>query len=277
MKKRDDSKPLNTLSSYLPTFPQLTTPKSLIVSCIQTPKMPSPALAIKGTGQTSPIFVLPAEIFLDICDQLTFSEQNNLSRTCQYLNSTLQKFLFQRSASGGNVAMNYGSATGKIRVLRRSLEYGFPTSIDDIISYGNHSALALAGHHGRIYAVKFLLRQGADATKEGPDGRTPLAHVMYGLTQNLYNEKPPPWQEDVIDTFLDVILALLDAGADPKCRLVPKSQRPHPYLVSPVFFIIKAAEQKKLPLPGAKRVVDGLIRAGVDRSWAGRVPRAPWG
>ena len=227
--------------------------------------MASTTLAVDTKGQTSPIFALPPELLLAICEYTTVKGHDNLSRTCRYLTSILQGYLFQRSdPKDGYGAVRYGCRTGNIDVLRRSLDYCLPPDVNDIILDGK-SVLAAAGYYGRENAVQFLLDRGADPNQSGPGGLTPLAYVMHGLRSHFVNDTTWPIPRKTGTDFKGVILALLDAGASPRCELPVGFQNPWE-ATTPVMYIVIAEGYELLSRQEAMPVIVKMVEKGADLS-----------
>ncbi|KAB5554483.1 hypothetical protein GE09DRAFT_1287034 [Coniochaeta sp. 2T2.1] len=76
---------------------------------------------------------LPVELLLDICDLVPFPDHDNFSRTCRHLAPELQKHLYRRAAARGYHSLLYAFRESRLDIIQRSLDYGFPPSVDDPI------------------------------------------------------------------------------------------------------------------------------------------------
>lgn len=228
-------------------------------------------MLLKATkGQDSAIFTLPPELLLLICDFAWPRDHSNLSRTCRYLVTVLQRHLFRRCSTHGkedhHEAMLYAcTEPGALPVLQRALTYGVPPTVDSYIFDGK-TALSLAGFSGLTAPVAYLLRRKANANKAGTDGLTPLAHALDGLSRSASRSGPPPQVE--------ILLRLLDGGADPRCR-ISDSLQGYFRLGTPVTSIVDAQKDGQLSLRHAKKLVQKFILKGADPDGFGNWTTSP--
>ncbi|OIW23505.1 ankyrin [Coniochaeta ligniaria NRRL 30616] len=235
------------------------------ITSVRTVILPRPAVSMTSlydlTGQSSPLFTLPLEIFIEVCHYINPSDQNNLSRSCKYLTLALQKHLFERCSSPGHCeAILYGCTQPNAFVIRRALAYRCPPNVDDEIFDGN-SALALASYNGHPLAVAYLLQRHASVKREGPDGLTPLAHALNGISTAIATD-------DRLHPHAETILRLLKAGANPKCKL-PTDLLGEERLGNAITIIVDAAEDERLAPVHAKRLIEKLVNKGVSPNCVG--------
>lgn len=188
------------------------------------------------------ILVLPVELILEISEFTTLSDHNNLSRTCKYLTSVLQKSLFlklkddKRGGPPGGTIWTW-CQTGTTHSIQRALAFGLPPSIDDIVHYG-YSMLGIACDSGPVSVVKLLLVLGADPNKPGRHTMLPLALATsrfvcsdnWGSFLNL----PSRFVHD----SLDAVITLLQAGAVQSCVKLPNR------LTSPISLVISLTYER---------------------------------
>jgi ankyrin repeat protein len=221
------------------------------------------------TGQASPLFTLPLELLTQVADHLMPRDHNSLSQTCRYLTSALQNHLFQRcSLPGYHEAIVYGCTQPNKYVIRRALHYGFPPSIDDEV-YNGTTSLALASYCGNPSAVAYLLRRHADVNQGGSYGRTPLAHAINGISSAFpTDDRLPPHAE--------TLLRLLDAGANPRCRISAEFTGEH-QLGNSVTVIVDAAVDDRLQAVYAERLIKRLVNKGASPNGLGCAEVTPLG
>ncbi|KAB5525571.1 ankyrin repeat-containing domain protein [Coniochaeta sp. 2T2.1] len=219
------------------------------------------------TGQTSRLCALPVEILLEICEHMGLTDHNNLSRTCRFLAFATHRHLFKRrSRTGCHLAMAYGCIKPNIFIIRRALNYGFPSSVDEII-FEWKGSLSLASYYGKPSAVEYLLQQHASVNKEGPDGLTPLAHALSGLGRGVP-------VDGNLTRRVETIIRLLKAGAEPRCQL-PAGLLGEKGLGTAVTAVIDAAVDGKLLPAHAQRLVENLVRKGASPNRMGRSKVSP--
>ncbi|OIW23533.1 hypothetical protein CONLIGDRAFT_693403 [Coniochaeta ligniaria NRRL 30616] len=183
--------------------------------------MPPTAVLGGQRAMAGSISDLPAEVLLEICGFTTVAEHDKFSRTCWYFTSVLQKDLFKRSAGDHCGAIRYGCEKGNIPIIRRSLDYGFPPDIDDIIDHKiprhmptwemtsmPYTALGVAIDGQYAQVVDYLMSRGASQV-HGPNYRiSPLLRAIEAGAE-------------------DVVLVLLKRGVSPNIVATRDVQAPY--------------------------------------------------
>lgn len=118
---------------------------------------------------------------------------------------------------GGNTALHYAAREGNIEVVEALLDAGADINS---VSGGDHtSPLLSATVNGHFDLAMRLLERGADPTLASDPGATPLyiaVHLQWA-PQSFFPQPVALQQQRT--TYLELMEALLDAGADPNARL----------------------------------------------------------
>ena len=118
---------------------------------------------------------------------------------------------------GGNAALHYAAREGHHDVVRTLLEGG--ADIDQVTGGDLSSALLMTILNGHFDLAMWLLEQGADPNLQSDPGATPLyaaVHLQW-VPKSFYPQPTAIKQENT--TYLELMKALLDAGAEPNVRL----------------------------------------------------------
>ena len=118
---------------------------------------------------------------------------------------------------GGNAALHYAAREGHHDVVRTLLEAG--ADIDQVTGGDLSSALLMAILNGHFDLAMWLLEEGADPNLQSDPGATPLyaaVHLQW-VPKSFYPQPTAIKQENT--TYLELMKALLDAGAEPNVRL----------------------------------------------------------
>ena len=118
---------------------------------------------------------------------------------------------------GGNAALHYAAREGHYDVVKTLLEGG--ADIDQVTGGDLSSALLMTILNGHFDLAMWLLDQGADPNLQSDPGATPLyaaVHLQW-VPKSFYPQPTAIKQENT--TYLELMKALLDAGADPNVRL----------------------------------------------------------
>ena len=118
---------------------------------------------------------------------------------------------------GGNTALHYAAREGHHDVVKTLLEGG--ADIDRVTGGDLSSALLMATLNGHFDLAMWLLDRGADPNLRSDPGATPLyaaVHLQW-VPKSFYPQPTAIKQENT--TYLELMKALLDAGADPNARL----------------------------------------------------------
>ena len=118
---------------------------------------------------------------------------------------------------GGNAALHYAAREGHHDVVRTLLQGG--ADIDQVTGGDLSSALLMTILNGHFDLAMWLLEQGADPNLQSDPGATPLyaaVHLQW-VPKSFYPQPTAIKQENT--TYLELMTALLDAGAEPNVRL----------------------------------------------------------
>ena len=118
---------------------------------------------------------------------------------------------------GGNAALHYAAREGHHDVVKTLLEGG--ADIDQVTGGDLSSTLLMATLNGHFDLASWLLAQGADPNLQSDPGATPLyaaVHLQW-VPKSFYPQPTAIKQENT--TYLELMKALLDAGAEPNVRL----------------------------------------------------------
>jgi ankyrin repeat protein len=130
------------------------------------------------------------------------------------------------SSKGGMTALLHAARQGYIDAAEALLDGG--AAIDQVSAGEATSPLLVAVINGQFDVAMFLIKKGANSNiAAGSNGATPLWAAINTQWQPRTRFPQPQEMEQQKATYLDVMKALLDAGADPDARL-----KTHPwYLV----------------------------------------------
>ena len=118
---------------------------------------------------------------------------------------------------GGNGALHYAVREGHHDVVKALLEGG--AGIDEVTGGDLSSPLLMSILNGHFDMAMWLLERGADPNLPSDPGATPLyaaVHLQW-VPKSFYPQPTAIKQENT--TYLELMKALLDAGADPDVRL----------------------------------------------------------
>ncbi len=120
-------------------------------------------------------------------------------------------------AQGGMTALHYALRDGHRDCVEALLEAG--ADIDQVTGGDRSSPLLLAAINGQYDLASYLLSRGADPTLASADGVTPLYAAIANrwAPKALYPQPTAFKQQEA--SYLDLMKALLEAGADPNVRL----------------------------------------------------------
>ncbi len=120
-------------------------------------------------------------------------------------------------AQGGITALHYALRDGHRDCVEALLEAG--ADIDQVTGGDRSSPLLLAAINGQYDLAAYLLSRGADPTLASADGVTPLYAAIANrwAPKALYPQPTAFKQQEA--SYLDLMKALLEAGADPNVRL----------------------------------------------------------
>lgn len=119
---------------------------------------------------------------------------------------------------GGNTALHYAAREGHQEIVELLLEGG-GVDIDHVSGGDGTSAMLIATINGHFTLAMWLLDQGADPNLHSAPGATPLyvaVHLQW-VPKSFYPQPTAIKQDQT--TYLELMQALLEAGADPDVRL----------------------------------------------------------
>jgi ankyrin repeat protein len=119
-------------------------------------------------------------------------------------------------AMGGMTALMFAAREGHLDVVRALVAAG--ADVNKVNESDNLSVLTLAIVNGRLDIARFLLDSGADPNLASKSGLTPL----YATVDAQWPERtwyPPANVTEEKTTYLELLKALLDKGAEPNARL----------------------------------------------------------
>jgi ankyrin repeat protein len=119
---------------------------------------------------------------------------------------------------GGFTALLHAAREGRVAAAEALLDGG--ADIDQVSGNGT-SPLVMALLNGQFDLAMMLIRRGADPDiANDTEGVSPLFAVLQTRWSGLYTDQPQPRAQDGQATsYLQVLEALLEAGADPNPRL----------------------------------------------------------
>lgn len=118
---------------------------------------------------------------------------------------------------GGISALHYAARDGRLEAARVLLDAGAPVNQP---TDGDHTTpLLMALINGNYDLAMMLLDRGADVSLVSEDGVGPLFAVLNNRwALRTWYPQPTAWQQQNVD-YMEVLGALLDAGADPNVRV----------------------------------------------------------
>lgn len=130
--------------------------------------------------------------------------------------NTLNTGAAAATVMGGMTALLYAARDGKMEAVRALIETGADVNA---VSAGDHSsAIVIATVNGHYDVAKYLLDHGADPNLANIDGLAPLyAAIDCQWAPVAWQPTPITSQEKI--TYLELMRALLEKGADPNARI----------------------------------------------------------
>jgi uncharacterized protein len=124
-------------------------------------------------------------------------------------------------AQGGLTALHFAARQGGARTVQALVEHGANVNV---LSPGDHvSPLLIASVNGQFDIATYLLAHGADPALANAGGVTPLYAVLNieWAPRMFYPQPRAQLQQET--SYLDLMTAMLDKGADPNARLSRKT------------------------------------------------------
>jgi ankyrin repeat protein len=121
---------------------------------------------------------------------------------------------------GGMTALMFAAREGHVETAKALLDAG--GNVNQVRVGDQTTALLMATINGHFDLAKYLLDRGADATLAGENGATPLYAALNCVWAQKSNYPQPRAFTQQTTTYLDLMSALLDKGADPNVRLKKK-------------------------------------------------------
>jgi ankyrin repeat protein len=168
----------------------------------------NPSAAEKTYGQT-PLMFAAANDEADVIAVLVEKGADVAAATKVRTSSTSEPM-------GGLTALHYAVRQGNVEAVDALLDRG--ADINQVSADGT-TPLMLATINGQFDLAMHLLERGADATIATAAGGTPLYRVvdLQWAAKSLYPQPPAARQQKT--SYLALMKALLDRGADPNARL----------------------------------------------------------
>src|SRR5262245_10053307 len=120
-----------------------------------------------------------------------------------------------RSPRGGLTPLMYAARDGRISAIQALVDVGADLNGR---SADKSTALLVATINGHYDVAKYLVEKGADVNLPSIDDATPLYGVLH-VQWSRESERPQPSIKRERTSYLDLMKALLDRGADPNARL----------------------------------------------------------
>lgn len=118
---------------------------------------------------------------------------------------------------GGMTALHYAARDGRVDAVRLLLDAG--ASVNERTLGDESTPLLVAVINGHYDLALELLERGADVTLASEDGATPLfATINAEWALRTWYPQPTAWQQQHA-TYLELMDALLERGADPNARV----------------------------------------------------------
>ena len=121
------------------------------------------------------------------------------------------------SVMGGLTALLFAARDGHIEAVRALVEGG--AQVDQVAGGDGSSPMVIAIANGHYTVAKYLLDAGADPDLANIDGLTPLYATVNMRFAPVSWAPNPRTDQEAVDP-LELLSALLDAGADPNARIV---------------------------------------------------------
>jgi uncharacterized protein len=124
------------------------------------------------------------------------------------------------SAQGGLTPLLLAARQGELDSVKALVDAG--ADINQVSAGDQTSPILIATINGRFDVAKFLLEHGANPRLAADNGATPLyAAINVQWAPKALYPQPRAYEQQQI-TYLDLMKALLDKGADPNARLTKK-------------------------------------------------------
>ena len=120
--------------------------------------------------------------------------------------------------TGGMTALLHAAREGHVEAMEALLDG--KAEIDQVSGGDGSSPLVIATQNGHFDLAMVLIERGADPNlTTRTDGVAPLFGVMQTQWANFTSHPQPRAQDEQQHTYMDVLNALLEAGADPNVRI----------------------------------------------------------
>jgi len=134
------------------------------------------------------------------------------------INGGVAGFANQVGGVGGLTALHHAVRQGNLEAVKELLDAGAP--INDFAQADKTTPLLMATINGQFDVAMLLIKYGANVNMPATNGLTPL-YATINTAWSPHSRFPQPQMQEFQKTpYMDVVNALLKAGANPNARIV---------------------------------------------------------